>query len=85
MSYVMFSVHLVSKFTRARGSVVVKAQCYKPDGRGFETRWQWRKSSGSGVESREYGRKDPSRWPRSTLYPQKIGTNFVDKLWSLGR
>jgi hypothetical protein len=24
--------------TRARGSVVVKALCYKPEGRGFETR-----------------------------------------------
>jgi hypothetical protein len=31
-----------------------------------------RKSSGSGLESREYGRRDPSRWPRSTLYPQKL-------------
>jgi hypothetical protein len=26
----------------------------------------------SGLESREYGRKDPSRWPRGTLYPQKL-------------
>jgi hypothetical protein len=23
----------------ARGNVVVKVQCYKPEGRGFETRW----------------------------------------------
>jgi hypothetical protein len=23
----------------ARGSVVVKALCYKPEGRGFDTRW----------------------------------------------
>jgi hypothetical protein len=30
-----------------------------------------RKSSGSGLESREYGRRDSSRWPRDTLYPQK--------------
>jgi hypothetical protein len=30
-----------------------------------------RNSSGSGLESREYGRRDPSRWPRGTLYPQK--------------
>jgi hypothetical protein len=29
-----------------------------------------RKSSGSGLEIREYGRRDPSRWPRDTLYPQ---------------
>jgi hypothetical protein len=31
-----------------------------------------RKSSGSGLESREYGRRDPSRWPHGTLYPQKL-------------
>jgi hypothetical protein len=30
-----------------------------------------RKSSGSGLEIREYGRRDPSRSPRGTLYPQK--------------
>jgi hypothetical protein len=26
----------------------------------------------SGIEIREYGRRDPSRWPRGTLYPQKL-------------
>jgi hypothetical protein len=31
-----------------------------------------RKSSGSGLESREYGSRDPSRWPRGSLYPQKL-------------
>jgi hypothetical protein len=31
-----------------------------------------RKSSGSGLESREYGRRDASRWPRGNLYPQKL-------------
>jgi hypothetical protein len=31
-----------------------------------------RKSSGSGLESQEYGRKDPSRWPCGTLYRQKL-------------
>jgi hypothetical protein len=31
-----------------------------------------RKTSGSGLEIREYGRKDPSRWPRGTLYPQNL-------------
>jgi hypothetical protein len=31
-----------------------------------------RKSSGSGPESREYGRRDPSRWPSGILYPQKL-------------
>jgi hypothetical protein len=30
-----------------------------------------RKSSCSGLESREYGCRDPSRWPRGTVYPQK--------------
>jgi hypothetical protein len=31
-----------------------------------------RKSSGFGLEIREYGRRDPSRWPRGTLYPRKL-------------
>jgi hypothetical protein len=31
-----------------------------------------RKSNGSGLESREYSRRDPSRWPRGTLYPQNL-------------
>jgi hypothetical protein len=31
-----------------------------------------RKVSGSCLENREYGRRDPSRWPRDTLYPQKL-------------
>jgi hypothetical protein len=30
------------------------------------------KSSGSDLEICEYGRRDPSRWPRGTLYPQKL-------------
>jgi hypothetical protein len=30
------------------------------------------KSSGSGLESREYGRRDKSRWPRGTLYLQTL-------------
>jgi hypothetical protein len=44
-----------------------------------------RKSSSSGLENREYGRGDPSRWPRGTLYPQKVGNHFADKLRSIGR
>jgi hypothetical protein len=32
----------------------------------------WWKSSGPCLENREYGRGDPSRWPRGTLYPQKL-------------
>jgi hypothetical protein len=31
-----------------------------------------RKSSGSGLESREYGSRVPSRWPRGTLYLQNL-------------
>jgi hypothetical protein len=31
-----------------------------------------RNNSGSGLENREYGRGDPLRWPRNTLYPQKL-------------
>jgi hypothetical protein len=31
-----------------------------------------RKSSGSGLESREYSCRDRSRWPRGSLYPQKL-------------
>jgi hypothetical protein len=29
-------------------------------------------SSSSSLESREYGRRNPSCWPRGTLYPQKL-------------
>jgi hypothetical protein len=43
-----------------------------------------RNSSGSGLESREYGRRDSSLWPRGTLYPQKVGTNLANKRRSLG-
>jgi hypothetical protein len=31
-----------------------------------------RKSRGSGLEIREYGRRDPSCWPRGTPHPQKL-------------
>jgi hypothetical protein len=42
-----------------------------------------RKSNGSGLESREYGRRDPSRLPRSTLYPKTL--TLADKRRSFGR
>jgi hypothetical protein len=29
-------------------------------------------NSGSGLEIREYGHRDPSRWPRGILCPQKL-------------
>jgi hypothetical protein len=32
----------------------------------------WRKCSGSVLENIEYGRRDPSRWPCGTIYPQKL-------------
>jgi hypothetical protein len=32
---------------------------------------EW-KSSGSGLENRINGRRDPLSWPRDTLYPQKL-------------
>jgi hypothetical protein len=52
-----------------------------------EYKWgaTWQKSSGSCLENREYGRRDPSRWPHSTIHPQKDGNHFADKLRSLGR
>jgi hypothetical protein len=31
-----------------------------------------RKGNGSGLENREYGRRDPSRWPCGILCPQKL-------------
>jgi hypothetical protein len=31
-----------------------------------------RKNSGSGLERRECGRRDPWPWPRDTLYPQTL-------------
>jgi hypothetical protein len=44
-----------------------------------------RKSSGSGLEDRDYCRKDPLRWPRDTPLSAIVGTNLADKLRSLGR
>jgi hypothetical protein len=36
-----------------------------------------RNSSGFGLEIREYGRGDPLRWPRDTLYPQTLKLTSV--------
>jgi hypothetical protein len=41
------------------------------------------KNSGSGLENREYGRRDPSRRPHATPLTSKVGTNFADKRRSL--
>jgi hypothetical protein len=47
--------------------------------------WLPQRSSDSGLENREYGRRNPSCWPRGSLHPQNVCTNFVDKGRSLGR
>jgi hypothetical protein len=41
-----------------------------------------RKSSGSGLESPEYGRRDTSCWPRDTLYPQKLALTSPTSGWN---
>jgi hypothetical protein len=44
-----------------------------------------RKSSGFGLENRENGRMDPLRWPRGTLYPQKLAlTSPTSGILSVG-
>jgi hypothetical protein len=44
-----------------------------------------RKSSGSCLEIWEYDRRDPSRWPRGTLYPQKLAlTSPISSSRSVG-
>jgi hypothetical protein len=42
-------------------------------------------SSGFGLESRDYGHRDPPRRLRDTPLSAKVDTNFADKRWSLGR
>jgi hypothetical protein len=44
-----------------------------------------RKSRGSSLENRGYGRRDTPRWPRDTALSAKAGTNFADKRIFLGR
>jgi hypothetical protein len=39
----------------------------------------------SGLENRDYGRRDPPHRPCDTPLSAKVGTNFVDKRRSLGR
>jgi hypothetical protein len=44
-----------------------------------------RNTSGFALESREYGRRDPSRWPSGTLYPQKLAlTSVTSRCRSVG-
>jgi hypothetical protein len=45
-----------------------------------------RKNSNSCLESREYGHKDPSRWPRVIFYPQNLAlTSLTSGGHSVGR
>jgi hypothetical protein len=44
-----------------------------------------RKSSGSGLEKQEYGRRDPSQWPRRTLYQQKLALTSQTSGQSISR
>jgi hypothetical protein len=44
-----------------------------------------RKSSASVLENRDYGHREPSCWPRGTLYPQKLALTSPLKRRSLGR
>jgi hypothetical protein len=44
------------------------------------------RNSGSGLEKREYCRRDPLCWPRNTLYPQKLAlTSSTSGSRSVGR
>jgi hypothetical protein len=43
-----------------------------------------RNSGGSGLENREYGRRDPPLFPHDTLFA-KVSTDFAKKGRSLGR
>jgi hypothetical protein len=45
---------------------------------------EW-KISGFGQENRINDRGNSLRWPRDTLYPKKVGTNFANKRRSLGQ
>jgi hypothetical protein len=42
-----------------------------------------RKSRGSGLENRHYGRRNPPSWLRYTPLTTNVGTNLADKQWSL--
>jgi hypothetical protein len=39
-----------------------------------------RESSASGLENRDYDRRDPPRWQRNTVYPQKFALKCLN-IW----
>jgi hypothetical protein len=41
----------------------------------------WKKGSISGIEIRDYGRRDPTLWPRNTPLSAKVGINFAWSVW----
>jgi hypothetical protein len=42
-----------------------------------------RKSSGSGLQNRDYGRRNPPRWPRDPTLSANVDTDFNNKRRSL--
>jgi hypothetical protein len=69
------------------GSIPCTTRTKKSSGSGtgstqpLEYNWggTWKKSSGSCLENREYARRDPSRWPRGTLYTQKLAITSLTR------
>jgi hypothetical protein len=61
-------------FLRSSGSGTGSTQPH-----GYNWRAIWKKSSDSGLENRDYGRRDSSHWPRGTLYPQKLAPTSLTR------
>jgi hypothetical protein len=65
--------------------LVVGVPCSIPGATTYNWGVTWRKYRGSGLENREYGRRDPLRSTHDTPLSPKIGMNFADKRRSLDR